>query len=137
MIDLEVKPPDVIVLEVLQGLGVSGGVLRFGEGAPSDSLGKNGDLWWDTANGRVYQREAGTYVQKVAISSGSGSDAHYLHTQGAASATWVVTHGLGKRPSVTVIDSQGDEVEGDISHDSTTQATLTFSAPFAGVAFFN
>lgn len=68
---------------------------------------------------------------------GGGSDAHYLHTQASPSATWVIPHALGKRASITVIDSAGDECEGTVRHDSVNQATVSFSAPFAGVAFCN
>ena len=65
------------------------------------------------------------------------ADAFYEHTQGVANAVWVITHGLDKRPSVTVIASSGDEVEGHIEYDTDDQITLTFSAPFSGVAYLN
>lgn len=68
---------------------------------------------------------------------GGSGDLTYVHTQAVASATWVITHALGKRPAITILDSSGDECEGSIHHDSLTQATATFSAPFAGVAVCN
>lgn len=68
---------------------------------------------------------------------GSGSDAHYEHTQSVASATWTVNHGLGKKPAITIFDSSGDECEGAITHVSNNQATITFSAAFSGVAICN
>lgn len=70
-------------------------------------------------------------------SSGGGSYANYTHTQSVAATTWTVTHNLGRRPSVTVIDSAGTRVFGGESHQNTNQLTLTFSAPFAGTALCN
>lgn len=49
----------------------------------------------------------------------------------------VVNHNLNKRPSVIVIDSSGDEVEGNITYNSANQLTLTFSATFSGTVYCN
>ncbi len=53
------------------------------------------------------------------------------------SDTWVLVHNLNKYPSVTIVDSSGEEVIGSIKHDSVNQVTATFSAAFSGSAFFN
>lgn len=68
--------------------------------------------------------------------SGVG-DKHYQHIQASASSTWVIIHNLNKRPAVTVVDSTDREVEGEIVHDSLNQATITFTAAFAGKAYVN
>lgn len=68
---------------------------------------------------------------------GGGADSTYLHTQNTPLAQWNVTHGLGKYPSVTVTDSGGTEVMGDVLHNSTNDCTLTFGSAFAGRASFN
>ena len=64
-------------------------------------------------------------------------DANHVHDQGSASATWVVTHGLGKLCSVTVVDSANTVVIGDITYNSVNQVTLKFSGSFSGKAYFN
>lgn len=64
-------------------------------------------------------------------------DVSYLHNQSLASDEWVITHNLGKYPSVTVVDSANDEVEGSINYVSINQLIVTFSAPFSGRAFLN
>lgn len=64
-------------------------------------------------------------------------DNFYEHVQASASDTWVVQHNLFKYPSVAVVDSAGDEVEGSVHYDSNTQLTITFSAPFSGKAYLN
>lgn len=58
----------------------------------------------------------------------------YTHTQSATSAQWVVTHNLGFKPNVTVFNSAGDIVEGDIIHNSINQLTLQFSTTMSGTA---
>lgn len=68
---------------------------------------------------------------------GSGSDSTYLHVQNVPLAQWVVLHNLGKYPSVTVLDSAGNDVVGDIFHNSVTSCTLTFGSAFAGRASCN
>lgn len=65
------------------------------------------------------------------------SGVSYIHEQAIADVAWIILHNLGRFPSVTVIDSAGDEVEGTVRYDSANQITLIFSAPFGGKAFLN
>lgn len=77
---------------------------------------------------------------KMTISEGGGivtGDKTYVHTQRQPSAEWVVSHGLGKMPSVTVVDSAGTQVIGDVLYLDSNRVKLTFSGAFAGKAFFN
>jgi hypothetical protein len=43
-----------------------------------------------------------------------------------------VTHNLGKLPAVTINDSTGDEVEGQVEHLSINQLVTRFSSSFTG-----
>lgn len=61
----------------------------------------------------------------------------YTHNQIAASASWVISHGLEKYPSVTVVDSGGSVVIGEITYNSENQITLTFQSQFSGKAYLN
>jgi hypothetical protein len=62
---------------------------------------------------------------------------NYIHTQALPSATWTIVHGMSFRPNVTVIDSAGDEVEGDISYVDANTLVLHFSGGFSGVAYLS
>lgn len=74
----------------------------------------------------------------VGGSPGSGgSDASFVFAQTLASAVWQVQHNLAKYPAVTVVDSSGHEVIGDVVHNSSYDLTIQFSAPFAGSAYLN
>lgn len=59
----------------------------------------------------------------------------HIHTQALPSTTWVVTHPLGGNPSVTVVDTANTVVIGEVTYNSTTQVTLSFTAAFAGYAY--
>jgi hypothetical protein len=64
-------------------------------------------------------------------------DLAYAHTQGTASATWTVNHNLDFYPNVTVVDSGGTIVEGEIAYTSRNQVVLTFTAAFSGKAYLS
>ena len=59
----------------------------------------------------------------------------HVHTQGVVSSTWTINHTLGGRPSVTVVDSAGTVVYGEVQYLSNSQVVVTFSAPFSGYAY--
>lgn len=68
---------------------------------------------------------------------GGSGDLNYVHPQPIVSASWVITHNLGKYPSVTVIDSAGSEIEGAVSYVNLNTIQIVFSAAFSGVAYLN
>jgi hypothetical protein len=76
-------------------------------------------------------------AEVVPIGPAAGSDAHYVHDQSVASAVWTVAHNLGKHPSVSVVDTSGREVTGEVEHVDANNVELTFSAPFSGTAYLN
>lgn len=61
----------------------------------------------------------------------------YHHVQGTASDTWNITHSLGWYPNVTVQDSGGSIVEGEITYTSSNTLTVTFSGAFRGDAYLS
>jgi hypothetical protein len=68
---------------------------------------------------------------------GTSGDKHYQHVQATPSATWSITHNLGKRPSVTVVDSGGNEWITKVEHVSDNALVIRFTAPFSGNAYLN
>lgn len=62
---------------------------------------------------------------------------YYMHNQSSASSTWNVVHNMGKYPSVSIVDTAGDQVEASVNYISANQLTITFSAPVAGKAYMN
>lgn len=67
----------------------------------------------------------------------SPKDSHYTHNQNSVSDTWSVTHNLGKKPSVTVVDSADTVLYGAVSYTDDNSLTITLSAPTSGKAYMN
>ncbi|MFV8339134.1 hypothetical protein ACNQGL_07670 [Flavobacterium sp. LB3P21] len=67
----------------------------------------------------------------------NNGDANYVYTQNIPASVWTVVHTLNKKPSVTVTDSAGTIVEGQIEYISTSQLKITFTAAFSGTVILN
>lgn len=65
------------------------------------------------------------------------SDKHYVYKQMTASAVWTVTHNLNKYPAVSVVDSAGTVVVGEVEYVDANTLTITFTSQFAGKAYCN
>lgn len=61
----------------------------------------------------------------------------YEHRQDLASEVWEISHPLGKYPSVTVVDTAGNKVYGEVLYVSKSQVTVRFSSAFSGSAILN
>lgn len=66
-----------------------------------------------------------------------GTDANYVHDQISSAKEWRIIHSLGKYPSVTIVDSGGNVVVGDIKYVSTDEIEISFSFEFSGKAYLN
>lgn len=78
----------------------------------------------------------GTGTENIQITG----DQTYTHTQSVPSTEWIVTlpEGFKRFPSVTIMDSAGTQVYGEVLYDeSRPVVTLKFSAAFGGQAHFN
>lgn len=90
---------------------------------------------------------ASTVVSTVAGAAAAGGTANpqtpaagastNVYVKSAAEAVWDITHNLGKFPSIVILDSADDEVEGDIQYVNPNRVVITFSAALAGRAFLN
>lgn len=61
----------------------------------------------------------------------------YEHTQATPSKTWMIVHNLGRYPSVTVVDSAGSEVIGDVIYLDNSTVKVSFESAFGGKAYLN
>jgi hypothetical protein len=71
------------------------------------------------------------------VTSGDVKDKHHVHHQASPDSSWTVAHNLGKKPSVTVVDSADEVVHGQIEYIDNNTVTLTFAGSFSGKAYFN
>lgn len=65
------------------------------------------------------------------------SGGSFIHNQSVSSSTWVISHNLGFFPSVSVVDSGGSMVIGDVSYITVNQVSIAFSSSFGGKAYFS
>lgn len=70
------------------------------------------------------------------IFSGTG-DSHFVFTQSIPESIWEITHNLGKKPAVTVVDSGDSVVVGEVEYINLNSVRLTFAGAFSGKAYFN
>ena len=61
----------------------------------------------------------------------------YTHTQGSAATSWTIAHNLGYYPNVSIVDSSGNVVIGDVQHSSNNQVVVSFSGAFSGSAYLS
>lgn len=66
--------------------------------------------------------------------AGAPGGAVFVFTQTTPAAVWNINHNLNGYPAVTVIDSGGTLVEGDVDYLDVNNVRLTFSAAFSGQA---
>lgn len=105
---------------------------------------------WQTVNPILAEGEMGLNLNSKAIKLGDGvthwNDLPYcdfggsntfIHDQTAASALWIINHGLGMFPSVVVIDSAGTIVVGDVSYIDDNTIHISFTGEFSGKAYLN
>lgn len=67
---------------------------------------------------------------------GAGGDKTFVQSFTVTDDVTVV-HNLNKQPSVTVIDSAGDEVIGEVEYIDNVQVRVRFAAAFSGIVVLN
>ena len=92
------------------------------------------DLTFISGNGGLEDRE--DYLISLLGLRNTG-DKTAVYTQATPSDVWEVTHNLDKFPSVSVVDSAKSTVYGNVEYINANELTITFSAPFSGLAFMN
>lgn len=89
-----------------------------------------------TSTSSVAIKQPSVNVSISGVIGGTG-DAHYTHTQNAASASWSVNHNLGKKPSVMIVDSADSVLHGEIEYTDLNNLVINLSAPTSGKAYLN
>jgi hypothetical protein len=77
------------------------------------------------------------YIFSEFTEPNSGGDLNFTYTQASTALVWNITHNLGKNPSVSVADSAGTWVVGQVDYINNNELTITFNAAFQGVAYLN
>lgn len=65
------------------------------------------------------------------------ADKTFIFEQGVASSEWIINHNLNKYPSVSVVDSAGNEVIAEVTYVDLNNCVVTMTAAFKGKAYLN
>lgn len=100
---------------------------------------KQGQFLIRRDGGAVYfDQDDTTRILVANTDGGGGSGANsYVYNQSADSDTWIINHNLGYNPNVTVQDSAGTTVIGEIEYNTINKLTLKFSTAFSGTAYLS
>jgi hypothetical protein len=115
------------------------------DGGPGATAYGDFDVEVDTAANLVGPPTAPSSVAWELLASPPGGggggtgidDKNFMHYQSSAAASWPITHNLGKYPSVTVLDSTKQELEGEVDHVDANSLTVNFAGPLSGYASLN
>lgn len=121
---ISIAAPQVVVFETVD----TGVVIEFAEALVDDVIDLTEPVVIVTG-GKGEKGDPG-----AAGAAGSAPQA-YVHDQDVPDSVWSIPHGLGFYPNVTVIDSGGNEVEGDITYVDTMSLLITFTSSFGGNAY--
>ena len=124
--------------------GPRGKTILNGLGVPTETLGLEGDFYYDKNTTRFYGPKPSdfTWIGAASYLLSAGTLTYpFMLTQitgpisGAYSLS--ITHNLGYNPNVTVKNSAGDILETGIDYNSINQITLTMAQPFSGTAYLS
>lgn len=132
-----VEPRKVQVIEISPTVkpGPKGSQILKGSGPPTAGVGQDGDYYIQEDSNGLPLFGPKTNGVWPTTATYTNLNQRYTYNQTVANDTWVITHPLGGYPTVTIVDSANTVVVGTVEYDSTTQVTVSFSAPFAGTAY--
>jgi len=77
------------------------------------------------------------YATQEYVSTALAEQHAFTFDQQNPAATWSITHNLGFKPSVFVVDTSDTVCFGDIEYTSNNALTVTFAQSFAGKAYLS
>lgn len=84
-------------------------------------------------DGQVYTFIGGLWVQGVGPPT--GGSVTYVHHQIVPNAVWTITHPLGHRPVVSIVDATGEPVIADVRYPALNIVQITFLVALDGYAY--
>lgn len=71
-------------------------------------------------------------VPKTVVEVVVSESFYFEYAQTTPASEWTITHNLGKRPNVSVYDSEGDEVLIDVEHLNNNTIHILWPVPTSG-----
>lgn len=105
-----------------------------------DNCGEEVIVHFETNANVVIETDEKQFIskeEKEMLAEISKTTKQYIHTQIASSNEWLVEHNLGKMPKVTIVDSAGTVVYGEIRYINDNIIIIRFTDAFSGTAVIN
>lgn len=98
---------------------------------------KDNCLYIDSQNGDVYVSGSSkwNFFGSIRPDPSQIESRSYSYTQVVPANLWTVTHNLNKYPSVSISDSAGNEIFGDVKYTSLNDITISFTCEITGTAY--
>jgi hypothetical protein len=116
--------------------GPRGNSILSGEGPPDYSLGFIGDFYVDILTQEMYGPKNSTDWGNV-VDLVTNQELGHVHNQDIISDEWIISHGLGFIPNITVVDNNGKVVEGSYHYLDADTVVATFTEPVSGKAYLS
>lgn len=105
---------------------------RYENSATAPVNPQEGQVYFNTSNNFFFGWNGTDWIK---LSFGDAES--YRHQQSVPSDTWTITHNLGFFPNVSVVDSSGRKVEGDVEYVDINTIEISFIGGFAGEAYLS
>ena len=119
--------------------GIKAGILKvacYGEIAEEDEDGKK--IFVKKAETNIYSIPiVETGIDDDDLESTIEGDKFFLFKQMESKDEWIINHKLKKYPSVSIIDSAGTNVTGEVTYLDENSLRINFSSIMSGKAFLN
>ncbi len=137
-----------VVVGAVGPQGPRGRTILNGTGSPAESLGLQGDFYYDKNTTMFY----GPKPSDVTWVGATSYPLQQLPTEFSKEISWslqqvtgpvdgvysvIINHSLGFKPNVTIKNSAGDVLETGIDYNSNDILTLTMAQPFSGTAYLS
>jgi len=105
----------------------------------SDNNELNGSKQLSDGNGNLLPITVSTTSVALTgtVTANGESLTSFTHNQTTTAASWTINHNMGKKPSVTIVDSANTYVIGEITYIDNNSLTVSFKAAFKGKAYLN
>jgi hypothetical protein len=98
----------------------------------SDNQEVTGSVNLTDGNGNVLPINVSRTEVKI-----NGEKSSFVYNQAVAEVSWTVNHNMGKRPSVTTVDTTDRIVIGEVNYLDNETLVITFKYPFKGKVYLN
>lgn len=118
--------------------GPRGTQVLSGNVNPSSNIGLLGDQYINTNTGKLFgPKTLSGWGEGVTIAGLGTDDIAQVYNQASPSTVWNIAHTLEFVPNITIVDTEGNVVEGEYEYVSDSHIRATFSTPISGSAYLS